>query len=700
MHAPWYFSPALWLFGVTAVAFAAFGMLLSLRWRGELRSALFLSAVVLSALWAVSAAGFAAAGSAPMWRTAVTFDVLRLGCQLTFLVLLLRGEADVAGRSARGNALPITIAVLCVGVLVIGYPPPEVAEPEGGSYLLPFSLMLGLSVVGLAAVEQLFRNTSDSLRWNAWPLCVGLGGMFLYDLVLFTDALLFRVLDEDIWVARGLVQTLVIPLLGLAVARNREWTFDVSISRGAMFGSTALIVASAYLLVVAALGYHVRFFGGRWGTTLATALVFIGLLFFAFVAASRTFRSKLRVLVAKNFLTYRYDYRDEWLKFTQLLSFSGGGRPLYERCVLALGELVETASGALWLRRDGQLRQVVHVAQPEVSDVESEDGALASFLRSTGWVIDVEEARRAPHRYRGLQLPAWLAASTNTWLVVPLLIGEGLVGFVVLGRPRVRFALDWEVLDLLKTAARQTAGHLAQEQATEALLEARKFDSFNRMSAFVVHDLKNLAAQLQLMLRNAERHQANPDFQRDMLATVSHVVARMSALMLQLRSGERPVDRPHAVDLRLVLERVQQVRAAGRDHLEVEFPEEAQALGHADRLERVIGHLVQNAFEAVGEAAPARPQVKVCVDRRGDTLVIEVADNGIGMSADFVRERLFKPFSSTKLTGMGIGTYESQQYVASIGGSIDVESRPGVGTCFRVVLRAADTQLATREAPA
>jgi putative PEP-CTERM system histidine kinase len=693
LHAPWYLNPAVWSFGVTAAAFAAFGVLLSLRWRGELRSALFLSAVMLSALWAVSAAAFAAGATAPMWRTAMAFDVLRLAGLLVFLLLLLRGEADLAGRSS-GPALPVTIAVLCAGVLMIGYPPPEVPEPEGGSYLLPFSLMLGLSVVGLAAVEQLFRHTPDSLRWNAWPLCVGLGGVFLYDLVLFTDALLFRVLDEDIWVARGLVQTLVIPLLGLAVARNREWTFDVSISRGAILGSTALIGASAYLLVVAALGYHVRVFGGRWGTTLATALVFIALLFFAFVAASRTFRSKLRVLVAKNFLTYRYDYRDEWLKFTQLLSFPGGGRPLYERCVLALGELVETASGALWLRRDGQLRQVVHVAQPEVADVEPEDGALASFLRSTGWVIDVEEARRASHRYRGLQLPAWLASSTNAWLVVPLPIGEGLVGFVVLGRPRVRFALDWEVLDLLKTAARQTAGHLAQEQATDALLEARKFESFNRMSAFVVHDLKNLVAQLQLMLRNAERHHANPEFQRDMLATVENVVTRMNTLMLQLRAGERPVDRPHAVDLRAVLARVQQVRAAGRGPMRVDCSDGALAMGHADRLERVIGHLVQNAFEAVETAGVARPSVEVRVDRRGDAVAIEVTDNGVGMSADFIRERLFRPFSSTKQSGMGIGTYESQQYVASIGGSIDVESRPQAGTTFRVVLRAADAATA------
>jgi len=684
--APWYLDPAIWSFSIAAAAFAAFALLLSLRWRGELRSSLLLAAIVLSALWAVSAVAFAIKGSVPMWRTAAAFDVLRLVGLLAFVLLLLRGEASISGRPA-GLGLPLALGLLGLAALIIGYPPPDLPEPDGSSFLVPFALMLALAVIGLACVEQLYRRTPDALRWNVLPLCLGLGGLFVFELIMFTDALLFRLLDEDLWVARGLVQSAVIPLLGLAAARNREWTFDVAVSRNVVLGSTALVAVSAYLIIIAALGYHVRVFGGQWGTTLATAMVFAGVLFFGFVVASRTLRSKLRVLVAKNFLTYRYDYREEWLKFTQLIAQPGDGQSLHSRCVLALGELVETASGALWLRDDGDYVQVERIGQPEVGERERDDADLPSFLRATGWVIDVDEARRDPAVYRGLRLPAWLRASTRAWLVVPLPTGDDLVGFVVLGRPRVHLTLDWEMLDLLKIAGRQTAGYLAQEQATEALLEARKFDSFNRMSAFVVHDLKNLIAQLQLMLRNEEKHRANPDFQRDMLSTVNHVVARMNNLMIQLRSGERPVDRPHAVDLAGALARVQGVHAAARSGLEVDASPGVLAVGHEDRLERVISHLVQNAFEAAGPT----PRVKVSVRRRGDAAVIEVADNGVGMSAEFIRDRLFKPFSSTKQAGMGIGTYESRQYVTSIGGQIEVESELGVGSTFRITLRAVDT---------
>ncbi len=694
MQSPWYLIPAVWTFGFAAAAFAGFGVLLSLRWRGEARSSLLLTGIVLSALWAASAAGYAVNHAPAMWRTSVSFDVLRLAALIGFVVLLLRGEAAITRRPS-GWSVPIMLGVLALMALVIGYPPPAALESNGQSHLLALTPMLMLSVMGLASVEQLYRRTPEALRWNVSPLCFGLGALFTYDLVFFADALLFRTIDADWWRARGMAQALAIPLLGIAAARNREWTFDVAFSRSLLLGSTAVAAAAIYLLGISVLGFIVRFFGGQWGTTLATALVFGALLFVAFVVSSRTFRSKLRVVVAKHFLSRRYDYREEWLKFTRLIADTQtAGSALNARCIVALGEVVETASGALWLRRADGYRQVERLGQPEVNEPEHEDGDLATFLRTTGWVIEVAEARRDPAKYRNLRLPAWLASNASAGLIVPLTATDDLVGFVVLGKPRVSLTLDWEVLDLLKTAGRQTAGHLAQAQATEALLESRKFESFNRMSAFVVHDLKNLVAQLQLMLRNAERHHANPEFQKDMLGTVGHVVHRMNQLMLQLRSGEQPVDRPHPVDLAVVVKRVVTVRAAGRTGLRLDVNECVTALGHEDRLERVIGHLVQNAYESIS----GQPQVDLRVFQRDNQAIIEVQDNGAGMTAEFVRDRLFKPFSSTKQAGMGIGTFESHQYVHSIGGSIEVVSRPGEGSTFRVSLVRTDVAKLAAEA--
>jgi putative PEP-CTERM system histidine kinase len=284
-------------------------------------------------------------------------------------------------------------------------------------------------------------------------------------------------------------------------------------------------------------------------------------------------------------------------------------------------------------------------------------------------------------------LPAWLSAVSGAWLIIPLLSGTELVGFVVLTTSLAPVDVNWEVRDLLKTASRQAASFLAQLQASESLLEARKFDAFNRMSAFVVHDLKNLVAQLSLMLKNAKRHSSNPEFQADMLRTVEHVVTRMNALMLQLRTGTQPVDSPRPLDLGMLVRRVSAAKADLRVPISLELEPDVTTFGHDDRLEHVIGHLVQNAIDA----SLPEGRVTVSVERAGGFASVIVTDKGVGMTADFVRDRLFKPFQTTKPAGMGIGVYESSQYVASLGGELVIESAPGAGTRVHVRLPRADT---------
>jgi putative PEP-CTERM system histidine kinase len=356
--------------------------------------------------------------------------------------------------------------------------------------------------------------------------------------------------------------------------------------------------------------------------------------------------------------------------------------------VRALATLVESPGGVLWMQRpDGGFEQRARVGSTPIAVQTTLDEGVLDFLRRTGWVIDVADARRTPQKYGDVALPAWATPAQGAWLILPLAVGDELIGFVVLTPPRVQVDVNWEVLDLLRTASRQASSYLAHMQATDALLEARKFEAFNRMSAFVVHDLKNLVAQLQLTLRNAQRHRDNPDFQQDMLATIEHTVERMNLMMRQLRSGATPIENPGLVDLGSVVQRVKSVRASSHPRLELHLRDGVVAVGHEERLERVIGHLVQNALDAVGDEG----RVTLRIARDGAAAVVEVADNGPGMSPEFVRERLFKPFESTKPAGMGLGAYESQQYVRSVGGRIDVDSEVGRGTTVRLVLQAPAT---------
>jgi putative PEP-CTERM system histidine kinase len=257
-----------------------------------------------------------------------------------------------------------------------------------------------------------------------------------------------------------------------------------------------------------------------------------------------------------------------------------------------------------------------------------------------------------------------------------------MIGFVVLATARTKIDVNWEINDLLKTAGRQAGAFLGQMQATEALLEAQKFGAFNRMSAFVVHDLKNVVTQLSLMLKNAERHRNNPEFQKDMLMTVENSVERMRQLMMQLREGATPVESPRGIDLSDVIRRIQTLKAGQGREVDVTLSERVVARGHEARIERVIGHIVQNALDATENHG----RVWVSLERQGSNAMVEVGDTGHGMSPEFLRERLFKPFQTTKPAGMGIGAYESFQYVQELGGTVSVNSVINVGTQVSLLL--------------
>jgi len=680
-------TAATWSYGVALAIHALFGLRLLIGWRASARALLLEGALVASVLWAAGAL-VAARTQAPLAVLLMNAgDLARYGLWFAFLGSLLGGlraeASDPPGARAHRTTIVAPIAaalVVCLG-LSEGLPFARLVGPGGPQ--IELALHLGLAILGLVMVEQLMRRAHRASQWSLRPLALALAGIFGFDLFFYSDAMLFSRIDVDFWVARAVAHTLVLPLVAIASARNTGWTVDLHMSRNVVFHSTALIASGTFVLAVAGAGYLVRYFGGEWGTALQVELLFAAVMAVALIATSGRFRSRLRVFVSKHFFSYRYDYREEWLRFTRTLALEGGPQRLPERVLTALCDLLESPGGTLWLHEEG--RGFVpagryNATQPDA--VEPATGALARFLARTGWVVELADYAVAPAKYPELEVPAWLTATPSAWLVAPLPSGGDLVGFAVLSTPRAPITVDWEVRDLIKTASRQAASYLAQARASDALLEARKFDAFNRMSAFVVHDLKNLVAQLSLLLRNAERHRDNPEFQRDMLETVEHVVTRMNGLMLQLRTGTKPVERPRAVDLATIVRRVCKAKSEGGHAVELDAAGEVAALGHEDRLEHVIGHLVQNALDATRAGEP----VRVMLSRDAEGAVLEVVDQGVGMTEAYVRERLGKPFESTKSSGMGIGVYESSQYVASLGGRLSIDSAPGRGTRVRVVL--------------
>jgi putative PEP-CTERM system histidine kinase len=259
------------------------------------------------------------------------------------------------------------------------------------------------------------------------------------------------------------------------------------------------------------------------------------------------------------------------------------------------------------------------------------------------------------------------------------------VGIVVLAAPEYRRPLDWEDFDLLRTAGHQAASSLAEAMGQEALVNAQRFEEFNRRFAFILHDIKNLVSQLSLVARNAERHADNPDFRADMVATLKSSVGKMNELLARLAPhSQARVQSLEPLELRPILTAA--IAAKRRDR-EVQLLGDTSlsALVDAGALEQAVGHLLQNAIDASTDAP-----VTVRVDSDAGSISIASADKGVGMDGDFVRNRLFQPFVSTKAGGFGIGAFEARSLIAAMGGRISVHSRPGAGTTFTIELQAAE----------
>ncbi len=664
------------------------GFLVYLLVTGRLRGAedgsrrAFIAALAASTGWAGLALWAEAGSLAGLEPAARALDLARYGLWFAFLLTLVRADKAHSPTRATLWLRGAAVGFVAAAALLLAWDLARGADDNLGKPQI--AVALALPLCGLLLVEQLFRNLAEDSRWNAKPVCLGLGGLFVFDVYLYSEALLFGRFDADAFSVRGAAHALAVPFLFVASRRGTNWVARLQVSRAAAFYSATLVLAGAYLLFMSAIGYYVRFFGGTWGRALQLGLVAAALAILGVLLFSGSMRSWLRVFVGKHFYSYRYDYREEWLRFTAMLSSKRSPQETGDMIVRGLAKMVECPGGSLWARNgnDAEFVQAAVWNQPAVASAEPADSSLCSFLRDKGWVIDLDEFRSAPRRYESLALPTWLLGAPNGWLVVPLLAGDDLLGFVLLSRPLTAIKLNWEVLDLLKTAGRQAAGYLAQMQATEALLEARKFEAFNRMSAFVVHDLKNIVAQLSLMLKNAERLHDNREFQQDMLLTVESSLEKMRRLMLQLREGATPPGGRRGVELAPIVRRLENMAKNQGRTLETLTVERLATRGHDERLERVLGHLVQNALDAT----PAAGRVWLKVTRYSGQVQVEVGDTGAGMSEEFVRSRLFRPFNTTKHNGMGIGTYESFQYIRELGGSIAVDSEPGRGSVITVLL--------------
>ncbi len=611
-------------------------LLLLTAWRTRFfGSLLFIAVIVMTTLWAISAAWLAEFGTSQAGLVYRLFEVLRYIAWYALLLGLLAPFSH-AKRWLRYLAL---VALLFPLPLLFAHLAPDWVLSH-----VPYAMgsdirTLGhviLAIIGLVIVEQIFRNVHQEQLWRVKHLLLGVGAAFVYDFFLYADALLFNQIDGAIWDARGFINALVVPMLAVSVARNPDWSGDIFVSRKAVFHTTSLLMAGIYLVATAMVGYYIRDYGGSWGRAFQIVFLSCSLVVLITLLLSGQARAWLKVFLGRNFFQYQYDYRDEWLKLIHTLALDKTGLELKVRAVKALADIVDSGGGMLWTRtEEGRFfHNTSWNLSWQVTETVTPESSLIRFLEQQRKVIELGEYGRKSDSYPDLQLPEWLRDIEYAWLIAPLILDDELTGFIVLVRPHAPHQLNWEEQDLLKTAGMQIASYVAFLETSEALMDARQFEAFNRLSSYVVHDLKNVSAQLSLVVTNAQRHRDNPAFIEDAINTVSNATAKMNRVLAQLRKGSS--EETHKVIARVidVLQEVISIRSGSRPVPVLNgCDSELLLLIERERLVNILSHLVHNAQEATDDDGA----VMLRAVSKGGDIIIEIVDNGCGMDEQFIR---------------------------------------------------------------
>lgn len=543
---------------------------------------------------------------------------------------------------------------------------------------------IGLAIFGLLSVEQLYRNVSNIRLIKL--LCINLAIIFIFDAWLFSQSILTGGIAENMWQARAavLMATSVLMAIGtITLSQGPMQTAKITVSRPIAFYTTSLIIVGFLFTILAISGYYIQLYGGDWGTVVYTILVVCALLIIILLYSSQTLREKINVQINKHLFSHKYDYRAEWLRLIDKLSQPTSSVSSHERAITTLAELFKCSGGALWLKRGKilvptkQINTEINIAEC----IESYDSAFCRVMEQGDWVFYLDGSSGALAQHNEL-LPDWARKNENFWLILPLLNESALIGFMVLNRPKDNSILNWEDLDLLKTVGRQVASYLQLREQGEQLTEARQFDAFNRLSAYVMHDLKNLIAQQSLVVKNAEKHKDNPAFVEDAIHTINNSVNRMNNLLRKLQHNE-PLEAKTLTLKNILVSAVTQCKRAHPLPTLRNVDENIRVKADPDSLIMVFTHIITNAQDAT----PSDGYVDISANISGNNVVIYIEDNGEGMTPEFIQEKLFKPFETTKSgKGMGIGVFQAREYAQSLGGNVQVESSPGEGTSFIISL--------------
>ena len=547
------------------------------------------------------------------------------------------------------------------------------------------------TVLILMNIERTFRAAVGTMRWRIKFLVLGLGVIFGAGIYVRSQALLFSEYSPSQLSVEAIALLIGCALIVVAYIRTGFSEIDVYPSRAVLHTSVTVLLTGGYLFVVGVLAQIVAYFGGTAGFPIAAFVVLLGVAILAVLLLSERARQSLQLFVSRHFKRPRHDFRQIWARFTQSLSVALDETALGATAARLISETFGALSVSTWFF-DEQRKRLIRVSSTSDADEARSDGFTSSI---TGKGLNSLELIK-------LLAPFDLGRAKEKWtrelmersngqfprggspICVPLVAGEHWLGAIVLA-DRVRgLGYSAEEMDLLKCIGEQVAASLLQLRLTAEIMGRKELEAFQTMSAFLIHDLKNAASTLGLMLENLPTHFDSPAFRQDALrgigsaaSRINDLINRMNALRHELRLNAAELD------LNLIIkESLANLNGTLGTTLVTKFDQIPKISADRQQLQSVFTNLLLNARDAVGIDG----RITVETTRQGEWVALSVSDNGCGMTEQFIKNSLFRPFRSTKKKGLGIGMFQSKTIVEAHHGKINVESELGVGTTFRVML--------------
>jgi len=550
--------------------------------------------------------------------------------------------------------------------------------------------VLAGAVLILMNLERTLRNSTGHLRWQIKFMILGIGCLFAVRIYTVSQTFLFHAVNLSVESMNNAAIIVAGVFIVKALIRTRLFNVNFYMSQTFIYNSITVLFVGLYLIAVGTLAILAQHFEWGYDIPFRAFFMLLALLGLVTLLFSDRLRRTAKRIISRHFQRPLYDYRKEWLKFTRSTASVTDITGLCDAVVRMVSTTFDTLSVTIWIldeQREGATLGASTVFTPGKSDeITKLQHEVAEFMR-------VSHQKNIPCDFDYLEdeLPNELGTYNEEFFdnlrmryCIPLITNERLLGVMMLGDRVGGSPLTVEDFDLLKTMSDQLAASLFCLILGDRLRQAKEMEAFQTMSAFFVHDLKNLASKLSLTMQNLPIHFDNPEFQRDALQSITQSVEKINLMSSRLTSLSQRIElNPITTDINeIVTSTLSSMDGSLGGKVKEVLQPSVKAMIDPEQIQKVLTNLILNADEATDEGAT----IVIATGINDGWVYFSVSDDGSGISEEFIEKSLFHPFRTTKQKGMGIGLYHSKTIVEAHNGKIEVESEEGKGTSFRVLL--------------